>query len=144
MRAYDYRILNVTDLGKGTPVLWIHGFPLSSAVFDKQLAIRGVPHVMPDPPGFGESRAAVGDLTMDDYARIVIDLLDHRGIDRAVFAGVSMGGYVCFAATRLAPERMAGLILIDTKETADTGEARTGRYQSIEKVRSEGVAPIVA
>ena len=38
-----------------------------------------------------------------------------------------MGGYICFAIARLAPERMRGLILIDTRETADTEEARKGR-----------------
>jgi pimeloyl-ACP methyl ester carboxylesterase len=38
---------------------------------------------------------------------------------------------------------MRGLILIDTRETADTDEARKGRYDSIEKVKKEGVRPIV-
>ena len=80
---------------------------------------------------------------MDTYARLMIELLDHRGIDRAIFAGLSMGGYICFAMARLAPQRMRGLILIDTRETADSEEARKGRYDSIEKVKREGVKPIV-
>ncbi len=136
-------MLNVTDLGEGTPILWIHGFPLASSMYEHQLAIRGVRHVMPDLPGFGQSRPQGDQVSMDDYARMCIDLLDHRGIDRAVFAGFSMGGYICFAAARLAPERMRGLILIDTRETADTNEARKGRYDSIEKVKKEGIRPIV-
>jgi 3-oxoadipate enol-lactonase len=136
-------MLNVTDLGEGTPILWVHGFPLSSGVFEDQLAIRGVRHIMPDLPGFGASRANVGDVTIDDYARIVLDLLDHRGIDRAVLAGLSMGGYVCLAIARLAPERLRGLILIDTKEKPDDDTARNGRFASIEKVKREGTAPVV-
>ncbi|MFP5247476.1 MAG: alpha/beta fold hydrolase [Thermoanaerobaculia bacterium] len=136
-------MLNVTDLGSGPPILWIHGFPLASSIFENQLAIRGARHVMPDLPGFGQSRAAVGGVTMDDYARIAIDLLDHRGIDNAYFAGLSMGGYVCFAAMRLAPQRVRGLILLDTRETADTADGKKGRYDSIEKVRKEGVTPII-
>lgn len=136
-------MLNVTDLGQGPPIVWIHGFPLASSMFEHQLAIRRVRHVMPDLPGFGQSRANVGEMSMDDYARVVIDLLDHRGLDTAVLAGFSMGGYICFAAARLAPERLRGLILIDTRETADTEEAKKGRLESIEKVRKEGVAPIV-
>jgi 3-oxoadipate enol-lactonase len=136
-------MLNVTDLGEGTPIFWIHGFPLASSMYEHQLAIRGVRHVMPDLPGFGQSRPQGDAVSMDDYARMCIDLLDHRGIDRAVFAGFSMGGYICFAIARLAPERMRGLILIDTRETADTDEARQGRYASIEKVKKEGVRPIV-
>ena len=136
-------MLNVTDLGQGTPILWIHGFPLASSIYEHQLAIRNVRHVMPDLPGFGQSRPQGSDVSIDDYARICIDLLDHRGIDSAVLAGLSMGGYICFAIARLAPERMRGLILIDTRETADTEEARKGRYDSIEKVKKEGVRPIV-
>lgn len=136
-------MLNVTDLGEGTPILWIHGFPLASSVFEHQLAMRGVRHVMPDLPGFGQSRPDGGELSIDDYARMMVELLDHRGIDRAVFAGLSMGGYICLAAARIAPERLLGLVLIDTRETADTDEARKGRYGSIEKVRKEGVRPVV-
>src|SRR5688572_20348500 len=136
-------MLNVTDLGEGTPILWVHGFPLAASIYEHQLAIRRVRHVMPDLPGFGQSRPQGDEVSIDDYARMCIDLLDHRGIDRAVFAGLSMGGYICLAIARLAPERMRGLILIDTRETADTDEARNGRYASIEKVKKEGVRPIV-
>lgn len=115
-------------------ILWLHGFPLTSAIFAKQLSIGGVKHVMPDLPP-RES--------MDDYARFAVDQLDARGIEKATFAGLSMGGYICFAALRLFPERVSGLILIDTRETADTDEARKGRHDMIEKAQREGVAPIV-
>ena len=47
--------MHLTDFGSGTPVLWIHGFPHASSIFEKQLAIRGVRHLMPDLPGFGPS-----------------------------------------------------------------------------------------
>jgi 3-oxoadipate enol-lactonase len=135
-------MLNVTDLGEGVPVLWVHGYPLASSVFEQQLAIRGIRHIMPDLPGFGQSRANVGDVTIDDYARILLEVLDQRGLDQAIFAGLSMGGYICLAAARLAPHRLRGLILLDTRETPDTPEARKGRYESIEKVQREGVQPI--
>jgi pimeloyl-ACP methyl ester carboxylesterase len=124
-------------------ILWIHGFPLSSAIFEKQRAIAGVEHITPDLPGFGSAPALQGEPTMDDYARAAIGELDRRGIEKAVLAGFSMGGYVAFAALRIAPERFTGLILVDTKETADTEEARKGRFETIEKVKKEGVTPVV-
>lgn len=136
-------MLNVTDLGEGTPILWIHGFPLASTMYEPQLAIRGVRHVMPDLPGFGQSRPQGDDVSIDGYARLCIEILDQRGIDKAVIAGFSMGGYIAFGVARLAPHRMRGLILIDTRETADTDEARKGRYDSIEKVKKEGIDPVV-
>ena len=115
-------------------ILWLHGFPLTSAIFAKQLAIEGHEHVMPDLPA-RES--------MDDYAKFAIQQLDERGIEKATFAGLSMGGYICFAALRLFPERVSGLILIDTRETADTDEQRKQRYEMIDKAQKDGVEPIV-
>src|SRR5687768_5196628 len=123
-------------------IVWIHAFPLSSAIFEKQRTIEGVRHVMPDLPGFGGT-APRSPLTLDDYARIVLEDLDTRGIDRATFAGFSMGGYIALVIARIAPERMDALILIDTRETPDTDEARKGRYETIEKVRAEGIASVV-
>lgn len=135
-------MLNVTDLGEGTPVLWLHGYPHAASIYENQLAIRHVRHVMPDLPGFGQSRPIGGEVSMDDYARLCVELLDHRGIDRAVVAGLSMGGYIALAIARLAPKRLRALILIDTRETADSDDARKARYDSIEKVKQSGVKPI--
>lgn len=114
-------------------IVWLHGFPLTSRVFARQRAIAGVEHVMPDLPPLE---------SMDDYARFAVSQLDGRGIAKATFAGLSMGGYICFAVWRLFPERVNGLILIDTRETADTEEARKGRYENIAKVEQHGVAVV--
>jgi 3-oxoadipate enol-lactonase len=114
-------------------ILWLHGFPLTSRVFEKQRAIAGFEHLMPDLPALE---------SMDDYARFAVGQLDARGIEKATFAGLSMGGYICFAVLRLFPERVSGLILIDTRETADTEEARKGRYESIARVEQQGVAAV--
>ena len=114
-------------------ILWIHGFPLTPAIFEKQRAIRGVSHLMPALPPLE---------SMDDYARFAVSQLDEQGIEKATFAGLSMGGYICFAVQRLFPERVGGLILIDTRETADSDEARKGRYDSIARVEEEGVKAV--
>lgn len=124
-------------------ILWIHGFPLAAEVFEKQRTIAGVRHIMPDLPGFGSAAPSAGVSAMDDYARFAVRQLDAAGVEKAVFAGLSMGGYICFSIMRLYPERVAGLILIDTRETADSVEARKGRLDSIEKVRVDGVKPVV-
>lgn len=135
--------MNVTDIGSGPAILWLHGFPLASSIFEKQLAIGGVRHLMPDLPGFGQTPPAGGEMSMDDYARVAIEVLDQRGIERATFAGLSMGGYVCFAAARIARERISGLILIDTRETADSDDARKQRFETIDQVREQGVSVVV-
>jgi pimeloyl-ACP methyl ester carboxylesterase len=111
-------------------VVWIHGFPLSPRVFDRQHAIRGAAHhffaLPPEPSVHALAGAALAQVE-----------------GPAVFAGLSMGGYVCFEIARIAPGRVRGLILLDTRETADTAEQKKGRYDSIAKVRAEGTGPIV-
>lgn len=45
-------------------ILWLHGFPLTSVIFAKQLAIEGVEHVMPDLPPRQ---------SMDDFAQFAVE-----------------------------------------------------------------------
>lgn len=124
-------------------ILWLHAFPLSSRIFEQQHAIAGVTHLMPDLPGFGDAPPLTSEPDMDAYVRFAIRQLDERGIERAVFAGVSMGGYISLAALRHFRERISALILIDTRETADSPDVRAGRFEMIGKVEREGVTPVV-
>lgn len=135
-------LLRYIERGVGRPIVWIHGFPLSSIIFEQQLEIPGVRHVVPDLQGFGDS--APSDVkTIDDYASAVLSTLDSLSIDQAVFAGVSMGGYVTFSVVRHAPERVSGWILIDTRETPDSAEATKNRRRQSERVDREGTGFLV-
>jgi pimeloyl-ACP methyl ester carboxylesterase len=131
------------DDGHGTPVIWIHGFPLSSAIFAPQAAIPGVRHIVPDLPGFGGTPPPEGEISIDGYAEGILRILDEKGIRSGVVAGLSMGGYIALALARQAMERLCGLILIDTRETPDAPEARAGRVASIEAVRANGTGSVV-
>ncbi len=48
---------------------------------------------------------------MDTYARHVVALLDHLGIERAVVGGVSLGGNVSLLVAAQAPERVQGMVI---------------------------------
>jgi pimeloyl-ACP methyl ester carboxylesterase len=103
---------------------------------------RGWRFIAPDLRGFGGSaidRIAVG---MDDYASDVVGLLDALALDRAVIAGLSMGGYIAFAIVRNVPERIAGLVLADTKSKNDTDEGRAARKDMLAAVRRGGAAVV--
>ena len=121
-------------------IVWVHGFPLSSAIFANQREIPNATHLTPDLPGFGSVPAGASEWSVDDYARFIVDQVE---AEKAVYAGFSMGGYICLAIARLFPERLAGLILIDTRETADSEEARKGRHESIMKVQANGIESVV-
>jgi pimeloyl-ACP methyl ester carboxylesterase len=56
-----------------------------------------------------------------------------------VLGGCSMGGYLAMAVLRLAPERVGGLVLIDTKAAPDTPEAAQSRLDVAERVAAEGI-----
>jgi pimeloyl-ACP methyl ester carboxylesterase len=69
----------------------------------------------PDAPGFGESPA----LPSEEYETasvvgMVRDLLDARGIDRAILMGHSWGGTIMTAFAAGHPKRVDGLVLVDS------------------------------
>ncbi len=75
---------------------------------------------------------------MDRIADDAAALLDHLGIERAVVAGCSMGGYAAFAMVRRHAQRIRALVLQNTRATADTDEARKNRGVLAERVLAEG------
>ncbi|MEI6231312.1 MAG: alpha/beta hydrolase, partial [Actinomycetes bacterium] len=124
-------------------VVLLHAFPLNKSLFDEvtsPIAETGWDVIVPDLRGFGES--GFGGVEPDDepslafMARDVLDIMDRVGVQSAVIAGVSLGGYVAMELVRQAPERIAALALIDTKGSADSSEARDNRLRVAEQVSS--------
>lgn len=121
-----------------TPVVFLHAFPLNSAMWEGQRdALRGRRTLAPDFPGFGGR--APGEADLDAFARAVMADMDAAGIGRAVVVGLSMGGYAAFRLHALAPERVAGLVLADTRAGADDEAGRAKRTAQAARVRTEGV-----
>jgi pimeloyl-ACP methyl ester carboxylesterase len=136
-------LLSFDDSGSGEPILWIHGFPHSSAIFEPQTSIPRVRHIRIDLPGFGRSAPPAGNITMADYSAAALDVLRHLGISRTIVAGISMGGYITMQILRDAPGRVSGIILIDTREKADSDQAREDRYKTIAEIDRRGPQPIL-
>jgi 3-oxoadipate enol-lactonase len=99
--------------GTGEPVVFSHGYLMDSAMFEPQVAALAPEYrvITWDERGFG-SRAA-GAFSFWDSANDVLGLLDHLGVERAVLAGMSQGGFLSLRAALLAPERVRALVLID-------------------------------
>ncbi len=133
--------LHYRDSGHGVPVLLLHAFPLSGALFDGQLtALSGrARFVVPDLRGFGQSALGDGPSTMEQLAEDAVLLLGHLGIGAAVVGGVSLGGYAALALLRHDPGRVAGLVLADTQMGADDDAARAGRETLAQDVLARGV-----
>lgn len=130
--------------GQGPAVVFLHAFPLDLTMWDAQAtALAGRFTVVRfDARGFGRTPAGDGPLTMERIADDAAAVLDHAGIPAAVFCGLSMGGYACFAAVRRHAARVKGLVLADTRTTPDTEEGRRARATQAERVRKEGAVAI--
>ena len=131
--------------GNGPALLLLHAFPLTSAMWASQIeALCDKANVLaPDLPGFGASGKARMPEALDGLAEQIYEGSRERGIDRAVVAGCSMGGYLAFAMLRVAPKFVRGLALINTKATADPEPARAKRLAQIRRVEREGCAFLV-
>jgi pimeloyl-ACP methyl ester carboxylesterase len=99
--------------------------------------------ILPDLRGHGESGIGEGPATMEKHAADLDRILDDADLSRAVFVGVSIGGYVLFEFWRRHRARVAGLALCNTKAQPDTAEARTARLQSAAEVLDRGVEPFI-
>ncbi len=118
------------DVGSGTPVLFLHGFPHNRSLWSAQLGALAAPArtISMDLRGFGESGAGAHD-GVDGYADDAAALLDVLGIERAVVAGLSMGGYATFAFWRRHRARIRALVLCDTRATPDSDAQRAARRE---------------
>jgi pimeloyl-ACP methyl ester carboxylesterase len=139
--------LAVEDRGAGPVLLLVHGFPLDHTMWDGQAAhLRDICRVIvPDLRGFGASDVTSGTVTMDAFADDLAALLDALGIREAVtLCGLSMGGYIAFAFWQRHRERVAKLVLCDTRSAADSEELRQTRLSVAEQVLSAGPSVAVA
>lgn len=120
------------DTASPPPLLLIHGTSASLHTWEGWAkALKGQRRVVSfDLPAFGLTGPATGRYAQqpqpyhgDHYARFVIDLMDALKIERAVLAGNSLGGEVAWRAAHLAPQRVAGLVLVDAAGPPFTPES---------------------
>ena len=126
---------------EGLPVVFIHGFPLNRTMWEPQL--RALPDsvwaIVYDVRGHGKSSVGDGQYSIEFFVDDLIGLLDHLKIEQAVACGLSMGGYISLRAVERHPERFKGLILCDTRSSADTKEGKIKRADAIKSIKALGV-----
>jgi pimeloyl-ACP methyl ester carboxylesterase len=140
--------LSWREAGEGADVLvLIHGFPFDSTIWRPQMEPppAGWRVIAPDLRGFGGSGPVPGGskLSMDAMAQDVIGLLSHLGVRSAVFCGHSMGGYVTLALMRRAAGLARGLILSDTRASADSAEGKQSRLKNAKHVHANGTKALI-
>ena len=136
------------------PIVLLHGFPFDSRMWSGVAArLPGGREVLAiDLPGLGASIAgvAVADRlneagvrsasppALETSADAVWLTLQRRGVESAIIAGLSMGGYVAMAIVDRHPELVRGLALLDTRSGADAADVATNRLRVADAVIREG------
>lgn len=166
-KSFRYQSANIAYriLGKGKPVVLVHGFGEDSHIWDEQISFlqQRCLLIVPDLPGSGKSElleekskvksekskedtgAADTDdaISIEDYADCISALLVHENITNCTMLGHSMGGYITLAFA----EKYAGLLngfgLVHSTAFADSEEKKKNREKSIELIEAYGPFPFL-
>ena len=132
--------LNVSRHGTpgGPAVVFANSLGTDLRLWDDTVAElpAGFDAVRYDKRGHGLSSAPQPPYAMADHAHDLIGLLDALDIDRAVVCGISVGGMIALKAALDAPERVGGLVLMDTGHRIGTSD---GWQQRIDTVMADGL-----
>jgi 3-oxoadipate enol-lactonase len=127
------------------PLLLVHGFPLDAGMWAPQVAgLAGLTEVIAeDLRGFGrDTRELPAIMPMRSHAADIKELIDARGIGKVVMCGLSMGGYITMAFAERWPERLAGIILCNTRSSADDEDGVAARHDMARNARGKGMEVI--
>jgi pimeloyl-ACP methyl ester carboxylesterase len=130
-------------LGSGPPVVLLHPFPANHEFWHPAARALEARYslVLPDLRGHGDSGVGEGPATMAKHAADLVRILDQEQIGRAMFVGVSIGGYILFEFWRRYRARVLALALYNTKAAGETAESRAARLQTAADILERGTEP---
>ncbi|HUN47898.1 MAG TPA: alpha/beta hydrolase [Stellaceae bacterium] len=121
--------LNLVTGGEGPPLLLLHGFPQTKAIWHRiapSLA-RKFTLVIPDLPGYGASKGPVPDAGNVNYSKrhtagIMVKLMSALGHQKFLLAGHDRGGRVGYRLVLDHPERVIAFAPLDIVPTLHAWE----------------------
>lgn len=118
-------------------IVFFHAFPLSGQMWKEQVSFLSGDYncITPDLPGFGKSILPDHPVTFEFYVDEMLKFIETNKIQKSIWCGLSMGGYLAMRLYERAPEKCSGLILCDTKAGADGNEAKLKRWASIQALK---------
>jgi pimeloyl-ACP methyl ester carboxylesterase len=131
--------------GEGLAVVLLHPMPCDHRFWlgaAQSLAAK-YRVIIPDLRGHGQSEAGEGPITMQQFSEDIVRLLDELEIQRALFAGCSIGGYAMYELWRSAPARVKALAFCCAKPQAESEAGKLKREEWIAKVRDHGTGEFI-
>ena len=132
----------------GPPLVLLHGFTASSAAFDANVTAlrRHFTVVTVDLLGHGASDSpdAAAPYAPEPAVARLLALFDELGFGKVLLCGHSLGGALALRLALDAPERLSGLVVMNSMSAAGTPQwrenARAGMEEMARRARSEGTA----
>ncbi|WP_185857226.1 alpha/beta fold hydrolase [Blattabacterium cuenoti] len=129
--------INFKIKGEGIPIVLLHGFMESLEIWNYIYRSISTKYkvILIDLPGHGKSIFTLEKnmiFTMEKAAEMVKKILEKKNIQKAIFIGHSMGGYIALAIAEEYPEMFLGLCLLHSTTESDTLEKKKSRIQSIQ------------
>ena len=114
-------------------IIFLHAFPLNSKMWKYQAEnLREFNIYLVDYQNLLKEN-------LKDFADFVYQFLNENKIKRAIFVGLSMGGYIIFQMVRYYKKFIEGIVLANTKASADSLELRNKRFELIKRIENEGI-----
>lgn len=107
--------MHYVEQGEGLPIILCHGFPHTWFSWNRQiqpLVDAGCRVIVPDMRGMGETSAPreVDAYSVENICQDLLGLLNHLGLDQAVFSGLDFGVFACYDLALRYPEKVLAVI----------------------------------
>jgi len=131
--------------GSGRPLVLLHGGLLTidlnfGPLLEPLAASRHV--IAVELQGHGHTADSGRPMTIEALAGDVVALLDQLGVERAVLAGMSQGGFLSLRAALTAPDRVRALVLIDSQAGLEDPAVAPGYEQMHQAWLEHGPGPV--
>tara|TARA_Y100001970_G_C14180217_1_gene829401 strand:+ start:609 stop:1364 length:756 start_codon:yes stop_codon:yes gene_type:complete len=135
----------VDDVGKGFPLVLVHGFLGSSDMwrFQKEYFSKYFRVIAPALPGFGESHRVKSLSSINDMAKTIIKCLESKNINKFNLLGHSMGGMIVQEIAKISGSKINKLVCFATGPVGDI----PGRFETVEtsreRLKKEGIKKFI-
>ena len=125
----------IGDIGKGFPLVLVHGFLGSSEMWKPQIEFLKSNYrvITPDLPGFGKSNNAQSCDSIKLMAQMMNNFLKEKRLENFFLLGHSMGGMIVQEMTKFLSDKITKLILYGTGPIGNI----PGRFETIDQSREK-------
>ena len=142
--VYQSSIIFYQVIGKGKPVLLIHGFGEDSTIWENQVNFlkHNYTLIIPDLPGSGKSQL-ISDMSIEGMSEVIKEIIDIEVLklnskNQVTLLGHSMGGYITLALIEKYSTLFSSFGLIHSSAFTDDEEKKAARKKSIEFIKTNG------